>query len=151
MHVTEEDLESYLHRQLLPNQISIVNEHLAECEGCRDRLQGTEAFLSQFVDLSKAQSRRENDHRERGQRYVVDEVASMTQLHPLVPGRSDIRVIDVSRDGLKLLVPAALEVGTVVQIRMRPIIVTGEVRHCTVVGESFRLGVRILDLFPRES
>ncbi len=75
----------------------------------------------------------------------------MIQLNPLLPGRWEVRVVDVSRLGLKLLVPAPLEVGAVVQIRLKPVIVTAEVRHCTPVGESFHAGVHIQDLFSRKT
>ena len=149
MHVREEDLELYLHGQLTPEQVSNLRSHLEQCERCKDELRKTEAFLSQFVDLSKVRSQAANDERRRAApRYLLDEAASMTQLKPLVPGRSEVRVIDVSRGGLRIIVPAALEVGAIVQIRMKPIIVTGEVRHCTLVGESFQVGLQIHDLFP---
>jgi hypothetical protein len=152
VHVREEDLELYLHGQLLPDQVVVLQDHLELCERCKGRLRGGEAFLRQFVNLSHAQSKFAGlDSRRNGQRFLVDEVAVMTQLNPLLPGRCEVRVVDVSRLGLKLLVPAALEVGTVVQIRMKPLIVTGEVRHCTVVGESLQAGVQILDLFPIKS
>jgi hypothetical protein len=61
---------------------------------------------------------------------------------------SNVRVLDVSMEGFKLLVPQPLDPGSTVQIRMNTVIVLAEVRYCVRCGESYHAGVLILDAFP---
>jgi len=90
------------------------------------------------------------DSRREG-RHIVDEEASMTVLHPLSPDRTDIRIIEVSKRGLKLLVPHFVQSDSIIQVRIKGVIALGEVRYCTPAAVGFHAGLSIQDIVPNAS
>ena len=93
----------------------------------------------------------ELERRRDGPRMPTNDPASMIQLNPLRTTRSEIRVLDVSKGGLKLQLPEAVDIGTVVHIRMKHLLVTAEVRYCVAASGGFSAGVQIQDIFPRSA
>jgi hypothetical protein len=89
--------------------------------------------------------------RRREPRISTDDAASMQVLNPLMDGRVAIRVLDVSRNGLKLSTLAHLQRGTLVQVYIRNIVAMGEVRHCVKIGDEFHAGVRLDDVLAHHS
>jgi hypothetical protein len=87
--------------------------------------------------------------RRREPRIPTDDAASMQVLNPLLDGRFAIRVLDVSRNGLKLSTLTYLQRGTLVQVYIRNIVALGEVRHCVKIGDEFHAGVRLDDVLVR--
>jgi hypothetical protein len=79
-------------------------------------------------------------------RISTDDPAVMQVLNPLLDGRLSIRVLDVSRNGLKLSSLMHLQRGTLVQVYIRNIVAMGEVRHCVKIGDEFHAGVRLDDV-----
>jgi hypothetical protein len=73
--------------------------------------------------------------------------------------RQDIRVLDISRRGLKLRVPRSLVRGTLVQIQLQGLspglLAVAEVRYCLSAGRDFDVGVdagvQFNTLFPEAS
>ncbi len=82
-------------------------------------------------------------------RILTDDPASMKVLNPFSPSRWDVRVLDVSAQGLKLCVPEFLHPGTAIQIRLEHTIALAEVRYCLACGAEFYVGVQFQDIFPR--
>jgi hypothetical protein len=70
----------------------------------------------------------------------------MKVLQPVGPS-TQIRVLDISRSGLKISVPEPLAPGTVIQIHMKAAVAFAEVRFCAPQGEEFHAGVRFQDVF----
>ena len=70
-------------------------------------------------------------NRRREPRIAVDDPASMKMLSPLDPKLWDVRVLDVSRHGLKFRAPLSLAKGVILQIHMREMFVMGEVCYVT--------------------
>jgi c-di-GMP-binding flagellar brake protein YcgR len=58
------------------------------------------------------------------------------------------RIMNISKRGMKLRLPSALEPGMSVQARMGGKIIMAEVRYCLVHGDEFHVGVEIQDVFP---
>jgi hypothetical protein len=57
-------------------------------------------------------------------------------------------VMDISRSGLRLVIPVALTKGLAIQVMLpKEVIVLGRVRYCRRTGESFHTGVYIDDVF----
>ena len=79
---------------------------------------------------------------------MVNQPASLKQLLPTASGRSEVRVLDISKDGLKLEVSERIDPGTLVQIRLAELIITGKIRYWVSVSDKFHLGVQIQDVFP---
>ena len=62
--------------------------------------------------------------------------------------RTKVRILNASKEGLKLEVPNELMRGMVVQVNVRDLFILAEVRHCKRAGEKFHVGVLIQDVFP---
>jgi hypothetical protein len=89
--------------------------------------------------------------RRREPRIATNDAASMHVLNPLLDGRVAVRVLDVSRNGLKLCTFTHLQRGTLVQIYLRNIVAMGEVRHCAKIGDEFHAGVQLDDVLAHHS
>ena len=87
--------------------------------------------------------------RRREPRISTDDPASMQVLNPLLEGRFMIRVLDVSKNGLKLSCSTRLQRGTLVQVYIKNIVAMGEVRHCVQIGDEFHAGVQLDDVLAR--
>jgi hypothetical protein len=79
-------------------------------------------------------------------RVPTDDPGSMRVLHPFMAERFAVRVLDVSKNGLKLSSPVRLRPGMLVLVRIRNIIAMGEVRHGAAVGDEFHAGVHLDDV-----
>ena len=60
---------------------------------------------------------------------------------------SDTRVLDTSKEGLKLFIPRELMKGALIQIHLRDLFILAEVRYCRSFGTGFHAGVLIQDVF----
>ena len=118
---------AYVLGRLSPHQMTAVRSRLAECA------------RSKRADRSGAERRLEV-------RIATDEPARMKVLQPLGPA-IEIRVLDVSRSGLKISVPEMLAPGTVIQIHMKTAIAFAEVRYVSPCGDDLHAGVRFQDVF----
>jgi PilZ domain len=80
-------------------------------------------------------------------RVATDDRAVLTVLKPEQPARLRIRIVDASKEGLKLLAPLELMRGMIVQVHVHGFFILAEVRYCTPAGEGFHAGVQIQDVF----
>jgi PilZ domain len=146
MHLTDDDLRRYADKRTGSQEPAFV-AHLAGCEHCRYRLLRAQLSepLAEFQGTAGALAI--NGERRRAVRLRFHERASLTRLNPLVMDRWRVHVLNISRGGLKLHVPQALEPGATVQIRLHVALVTAEVRYCVRVGAEFQAGVRSMDVF----
>ncbi|HEY4364119.1 MAG TPA: PilZ domain-containing protein [Bryobacteraceae bacterium] len=116
---------SFVVGRMSPQQITAVKSRLAECY---------------------KRAGRTGSERRQEARFATDEPARMKVLQPIGPS-AQIRVLDISRGGLKITVPELLPPGTVLQIHMKSAIAFAEVRYCTMHGAEFHAGVRFQDVF----
>ncbi|MGA3185893.1 MAG: PilZ domain-containing protein [Bryobacteraceae bacterium] len=145
MHLQTEHLELYALGELSENLSGMVETHLKDCVVCGILFEESRATIGQWVSREDEYCGRE---KRRGPRVATDDPAVLTVLEPPQPGRVKIRIVDASKEGLKLLTPDALIRGTVVQIRVRDLFVMAEVRYCRPAGIKFHAGVHIQDVFP---
>jgi len=97
-----------------------------------------------------APDEREAKQRERraDPRHPTNRPATIKLLNPLQTLTDvSVRVLEISRLGLKLCVNQPLMPGTLVQIRFNGKLLLGEVRYCKAVGDDFHAGVRLQDVF----
>jgi anti-sigma factor RsiW len=148
MHVQDSELEQYVRGQLSPSQISTVEAHLSQCESCGGRLAQAVKFVEQLAALSRAQQQlSEAGERRSSPRIPSNDPARLHLFNPFSTARSDVRVLDVSKHGLKLHVPEFLAPGSMVQIHLATSIALGEVRYCLPAAAGFHVGVRLEDVF----
>jgi hypothetical protein len=150
MHVLDEDIELYLLGRLSSHRLTSVESHLAGCTSCVARLSGMAGIVFRLIRLSRRQlGSYTGAEKRRYHRIPTDDPGHIQMFSPFSPDRIPIRVIDVSRSGLKVRVPQYIPAGTVAQVRVKQAIILGEVRYCVASGEEFDAGIQIQDVVPR--
>jgi hypothetical protein len=146
MHVQETDFEMYILESLPPREQAAITSHLSTCANCQGKLLDSVRFASKMAALTQP-SDNSGKNKRRFSRISTDMAASIRMLSPASSGRSQARVLDTSRDGLKLRVSEFLHPGATIQVRVADTIAFGEVRYCQPAGSAFHAGVQIHDSF----
>ena len=135
MHLHVEDLELYAVGQLSQQRAISVELHVAKCPAC-------EAKLKDAIRLAGATPRERRQH----PRTSTDELGWMQVIDPPRMGAWEVRVLDVSREGISLHTRQHLARGWRIKIRRGDMIVFGEVRYCIPHGGEFRAGILIREV-----
>ena len=69
--------------------------------------------------------------------------AIIQRINPFSADRLNVRILDVSKEGMRLGSPYFLEPGTALIIRIQNTVAFGEVRHCRMIGGSYHAGVEL--------
>ena len=85
--------------------------------------------------------------RRRHVRVPTDDAAMMRIVQPQSPVRWIVRVVEVSKGGMRMRVPHRLAAGTLIQVHVKNTSVLAAVRHCARVKDEFHAGVEILHMF----
>jgi hypothetical protein len=146
-HVCEEDLELYP-TEFLPNgKDSVIEAYLGEHESCVVKLSTAGNFLRKRDRLSAKQLQdKRRDHR-----FITNDSAVLQIMNPLLDAISDVRIRDVSKNGLRLHVASGVMVGSAVKVRMKDYIAFGVVRYCIPSTEGFFVGVQVHECIARKS
>lgn len=144
--VQVEYLKSYVLRQL-PEELSIIVDfHIRACSSCSSQLQVVRAAIDRET-AGSGEQRRLYVERRKSVRVLTDNPAVVTVLRPEPSSHKNSRILDASREGMKLLVPCQMMMGAVVQVHVCHLFILAEVRYCRPVGEAFHAGVLIQDVF----
>lgn len=147
MHMQAEHLELYALGDL-PQDLSVmVESHLKTCVACGVKFEESRAIIGEWVALAD-EPQYSGPEKRLHPRVEADDPAVFTVLKPEPSPRVKMRVLDASRQGLKLLVPQELMRGELVQLHVRDLFILAEVRNCRQAGKEFHAGVRIQDVFP---
>jgi hypothetical protein len=150
MHVSAEDFELYLLGKLPLERSTEVVSHVADCQDCGQKLDDARRYLQQLSELSKSQHAHPSPQDQRRHHRIPTDAPALIKL--IHPSRSEplvARILDVSKEGLKVRLSHRLLPGVTVEIQMERTIVFAEVRYCIEVGGSFEVGVQIQDVIPR--
>jgi hypothetical protein len=79
-------------------------------------------------------------------RYLVKEDAFVWDLHHMKAGYQSARIVDVSRNGMRLELSGRLTRGSQVAIDFRGMIICGTIQYCGLIENGFALGIRIKDV-----
>ncbi len=79
-------------------------------------------------------------------RYLVKEDAFVWDLRQMKAGYHPARIVDVSRNGMRLESAGKLTQGTDVAIDFRGMIICGTVHYSGDIGDRFAVGIRIKDV-----
>lgn len=85
-----------------------------------------------------------DDERRNETRFSANDSVSIQQL---VDTQIKARIIDVSKNGLRICAPESIGLGTTVEIRIKATVAVGHVRYCIPVGEEFHLGIQLRDVY----
>jgi len=150
MHVRADELELYVLDRLSKEQTSGIAEHLSCCPVCDHLLAETRQYLGELSRLSRSQSAHSAEKRKYA-RFPTDDLAEIKLIYPNVSEPLSIRVLDVSKEGLKVRLSHPLLTGITVEVRTLHALVFAEVRYCVEVGDFFEAGVQIQDVIPRKA
>jgi anti-sigma factor RsiW len=150
MHVRVDDLKLYLSGGLPEAAAAEISSHVAACAECSGKLDETRGFLDKLAGLSQSQMAHPSPaERRQGQRIPTNDPARVKLLHPTVSEPLPARILDVSKDGMKVEMACALEPGTIVEVLFKSFLAIAEVRYSVQIGEAFHAGVLIQDVFPK--
>jgi hypothetical protein len=125
---------------------SMITSHLGSCATCQGKLVESVRFAAKIAALKQPREKSGKEQR-RFTRIATDMAASIRVLSPASSARASARVLDTSRDGLKLRVSEFLHPGATIQVRVTDTVSFGEVRYCQPAGSAFHVGVQIRDSF----
>ena len=141
-HIRDADLETYLRDQLDVKSAFDIQSHVRQCTTCEEKL--VARLVSQLAELSDRQSTSGGGEQRLDRRVPKGESGALQALAPLSFERLDVHVLDVSRNGLGLLIAKPLESRTLVQVRVGPMTVLGEVCYCRQLENGkFHCGIRL--------
>ena len=147
MHMQADQLELYALGELSEAVSADVESHLKTCVDCGIQFEESRQTIGQCVELADDPEYTGPENR-KSPRLETDDPAVLTILKPERSSRVKIRILNASKEGLKLEVSAELMRGAFVQVHVRELFILAEVRYCIAVGEVFHAGVQIHDVFP---
>lgn len=139
MHVRDEELELYALGRLSAGQASQVESHITECGECGGRLPRVFKFPERLAELSRVQSA----DKRREPRIATDDPASIQVINPVSAEQWDVRVINVSKSGMRVRTAKFLDLGCHVKIRLKEMIAFGIVCYCVKAEEEFHAGIKL--------
>lgn len=143
MHTQTDHLELYALGELPEELAGRVEKHLKECVACGIQFEESRVSIGQWMALETAYK-----ERRKSPRMATNDPAVLIVLKPELSTRTKARILDASKDGLKIEVSRELMRGMVVQVNVRNLFILAEVRYCHAVGGGYHAGVHIQDVFP---
>jgi hypothetical protein len=140
-HVHDDDLQLYILGCLSADKVSDLERHVSYRPECKGRLSTTAQFVVKMLRLQR--NERSSDKRSEP-RFRASDAGFLRSFSPLFPNRWPVQIIDVSKNGLGLLVPTCLSSGALVQAQIGETFALGEVRYSQQISEhQFRTGIRL--------
>jgi hypothetical protein len=147
VHMQANQLELYALGELPEDLSAAVESHLQDCVDCGIQFEESRVAIGQWVALADEPVYIGPENR-KSPRVETDDPAVLTILRPEKASRVKIRILNASKEGLKLQVPTELMTGAFVQVHVRDLFILAEVRYCNKMGKLFHAGVMIHDVFP---
>ena len=144
-HVYEQDCELYLAGFLPIEKHSVVETRLGDAKPRVAELTEEGKFLRELAGLSAKQAIHDGKEKRREHRLVINEPALLQILNPFSDENSAVAVVDVSKHGLRLHVPAGVMPGSLVKVKIKDDIAFGRARYCVPAIEGFFVGVHLHD------
>ena len=94
--------------------------------------------------------RRDRNEKRREHRIVVDESAVLQVMSPLSHEHLEVRLLDVSKNGLRFFAQVGVLPGSLVMVRIKGHLAFGEARYCVAATEGFFVGIQLSDFVPRQ-
>ena len=144
-HVYEQDCELYLAAFLPIGKHSVLEARLGDSKPRVFALSKEAEFLRELAGLSAKQAIHDGKEKRREHRFVINDPALLQILNPFSGEYSDVAIVDVSKHGLRLHVPAVVMPGSLVKVRIKDDMAFGRARYCEPATEGFFVGVHLHD------
>ena len=149
MHVSDADLELFFLGRLPPDQLSVAESHLTDCNSCTSRLSDVLGLFLKTLTLNNRHlANYDGTEKRREHRIPCGISGQMQAFSPFAPTKIRVQMTDVSRNGLKVRTTQFVGRGAIVRVLIREAIILGEVRYCVSAGAEFDAGIQILDVIP---
>jgi hypothetical protein len=145
-HVLENELELYLRDHLSKESVVSIDAHLGSCRDCSGKLAEQDKCLWYLAELTAAEVAGQGERR-RDPRLATDDPASVQVLNPFSADIWDVRIVNVSKAGLRAHTTKSLPPGSLIKVRMQYSVACGDVRYCIPAENGFYAGVRLHDYF----
>jgi hypothetical protein len=93
--------------------------------------------------------RRDRNEKRREHRIVVDESAVLQVMSPLSHEHLEVRLLDVSKNGLRFFAQVGVLPGSLVMVRIKGHLAFGEARYCVTADEGFFVGIQLSEFIPQ--
>lgn len=103
-HPNEIDLHRYVLGHLSPTEVEVLEEHVFQCPACKDRLATIIMLVTQIDRVAAA---RRGADRRKEPRFRASDTGFLRSFAPLMPDRWPVQIVDVSKSGLGLVIPAS--------------------------------------------
>jgi anti-sigma factor RsiW len=150
VHVRLDDLELYVRGGLPDAETTEISSHVAACPECSEKLSEARGFLDQLARLSERQMAHPSPaERRKNHRVPTDDPARIKLLYPAISEALPARILDVSKEGMKVELSHILEPGATIEVLFKRFVAIAEVRYSIQVGEVYHCGVLIQDVFTK--
>jgi hypothetical protein len=151
VHVLQHDLQTYLTRILPTGSDSGTERHLSGCEPCVARLTHWADFSATLRGIPTVLPDGNRDKR-RNPRFATNDSGVLQILNPFSVEYLEVKISDVSKEGMRLHVPMSVGRGSLVKVRMRTSLFFGEARYCEPAPDGFfNVGVQLHDFLAAVS
>ena len=143
MHAGKEDLKLYLVGRLPTPKASLIEIHIGQCESCRASLAQAVAELRKETQQAATDIKFPDPRHD--PRFQADEPVIIYVFSP-APARMPARLVEVSKNGVKLRMRQRLWPGALIQVHRRRTIALAEVRYSVALDDDFQIGAQIQDV-----
>jgi hypothetical protein len=144
LHLHAEDIDLYARRGASEPTNPEFEAHLADCRFCRSKLSEATEFAQSLAYL-----RREADEMRDSHRVPTDDPATLQVLSPVSPDHWEVRIRNVSKGGMGIRTPRAIDRGALVKVHRGTLIAFGEVRYCIPIGDAFHVGIPLREVLEK--
>jgi hypothetical protein len=143
-HAVDDELHLYVLGRLSAKEAAVLERHVDDCAECQERLGATAQLVAKILNLT---SRDAGPGRRTEPRFDITDVVFLRSMAPVLPERWRVQILNISKNGLGLLVPTRLSPGVVVQIQSGLTFALGEVVYSRQINEQqFHTGIRLQDM-----
>lgn len=140
-HVYERKYERHLTGFVRRGRDSVPVTPLSECESSLISSSKSDCKLA----LDAKQATYDGGERRHDHRVVTNDPAVLQIVNPFFDECSDVRIVDVSNNGLGFYTPTVVMPGSLLKLRMKDYLAFGEARYCRPAKEGFFVGVQLHD------
>jgi anti-sigma factor RsiW len=137
-HIHSEKIDAYVRRHTSEAERRAIEIHLESCPACRFEVAAAAEFSQALAGLQQETAEKRKTHR-----IPTNEAAVIKILKPESLDQWDVRIRDVSKGGMALRTPKAIDRRVQVMVVRGTLVSYGEVRYCVRVGETFHVGIRV--------
>jgi hypothetical protein len=141
----EREFERFLSGFLRHGRELIPQAHLIEGELCVGSLSKSDDFLCEPEALSANQAIHDRREKRREHRLATNAWAVLQILSPFSDEHLDVRILNVSKNGVGLYTPTGVMPGSLLKVRLKDYLAFGEARYCRPAAEGFSVGVQLHD------